>query len=58
MTIQEAIKTRKSFKRLGWTSREWLAVSSDGYHILWQSTLQIAELSVEDILAEDWEVKQ
>ena len=62
MTIQEAIKSGKPFKRKGWREEmfaiaeldddEWLFADGSGgvyYHP--------DELTPQDILAEDWEVK-
>lgn len=55
MTIQEAISSGKPFNRKGW--EEWLEVHERFiYSIPWQNKFSIL-LTVQDILATDWEIK-
>lgn len=53
MTIQEAIKSGKYFKRKKWN----FYLHVDGYNI-YDEKEQIFTLDTTDILADDWEVKE
>lgn len=56
MTLQEAIKSGKRFKRLCETPRSW---RTTGRYGIQYSTERIdIVLSTDDILAEDWEVEE
>jgi hypothetical protein len=54
MTIQEAIKSGKPFRRKGWTV--WFLMKLDGT-LLGVGCWQEYFLTKEDHLADDWEVK-
>lgn len=49
MTIQEAIKSELPYRRRGWETESWLPANR---------SLISTMYSIEDILADDWEVKR
>lgn len=66
MTMQEAIKTGKPIHRTGWTSKrsyltrgdeEPIAMMLTWFYDETDSISSLYEFTVEDILAEDWEIK-
>lgn len=57
MTIQEAIKSGKPFRRAIWNKNLWL-VESKGIVCDNSIRLEIIRFSVPDILADDWEIKE
>ena len=62
MTIQEAIKSGKPFKRSGWMESMWAIVDWDDNEWLHPDGsggvyYHPDELTPQDILATDWEVK-
>lgn len=60
MTIQEAIKTGKPFKRRTWVKNAWTVIFGDvfDYENKYHPSDAPDVFTVSDILAEDWEVKQ
>ena len=56
MNIQEAIKTGKPFRRMGWMNEDVFAMYSahDIVLVLESDPLVPVELDVQDILADDW----
>ena len=56
MTIQEAIKSGKPFKRRRWSSSFWLKEDEYG-RIVWEDSGGCYTLLADEILADDWEVK-
>lgn len=62
MTIQEVIRKNQAFKRSIW--KNWVILSDDGQEIVKQDTITrhpkskwfSIELTIDDILATDWEV--
>lgn len=56
MTIQEAIKSGKPFKRKLW--KDWHSVDQESQWFTNTATDYRVVLAARDILAEDWEVKK
>lgn len=58
MTIQEAIKSNKPFRRKGWPDDGIFAIvedpSSDFVAVMETDKFQFVEFSIQDILADDW----
>ena len=59
MTIQEAIKSGKPFKRASWTNKKYLILPMlpDDTR-MWDCNRNIYEFTISDILATDWKIKQ
>jgi hypothetical protein len=59
MTIQEAIKSGKPFKRPNWTQECWTLTDDIFFFERGIVNFESAEkFSPADILAEDWEIKE
>ena len=56
MTIQDAIKSGKPFRRTGWGNKDYWMEVRDGWFSPIGSS-QHAYINPKDILATDWEVK-
>ena len=57
MTIQQAIKSGKPFRRKAWLRGIWVRRAA-GFFEFFRSGWYKAELSADEILATDWEVKK
>lgn len=63
MTIQEAIKSGKPFRRKEWLVPDYLIIESGGLHrnqLRWERLPHEYYIFFEkdDILADDWEIKE
>lgn len=58
MTLQEAIKSGKPFKRKSGKEMDYLIINKEGYVSIFKYQFDRISLSKEDILATDWEIEE
>lgn len=56
MTIQEAIKSGKPFKRKNWYKQNWY--NFQDHQLILMRTGEAVSFAGDDIIAEDWEIKE